>query len=95
MAYAIVDVVKGVVLGVVSQDNAKNPIEACKYLDELLGVYNREYIERSARPNVNKYFVHVVPDFFFVDDGTSRSTIERALSFPLIAVVSAFDQTED
>lgn len=84
--YVLIDHNSGYVWDEVDADT---PIEACRKVDEKLGVHGRDYKPAFANTIDHGYHVHEAPaDWTPVDDGQSQAEIDRVSALPVAAVVT-------
>ena len=91
--YAMIDIHSGFVWGV---EDATDEVEACRQMDEGVGVYGREYETHGPqsgahRRGVQGYIVHEAPVGFDVTDGQDKAQIAAVDALPRVAIVMIAD----
>lgn len=86
--YILIDDASGFVWG---EAEAETPEDACRIVDEHLGVSGREYARVGFLVDAGPsgYYVHEAPtDFRPIDDGQDRDLIAAVNALPLAATVA-------
>lgn len=83
--YVMIDAHSGYVW---EEADANDPIEACRIIDRKIGAEADEYAEQRLDGQSGYYVYEAPADWTPVEDGQSKTEIERVLALPLVAQIA-------